>query len=190
MKKLGPILLVVGVVILFLVAFFVGTYNGIIASEENVETKLSDVKVQLERRANLIPNLVNTVKGYAAHEETIIKEISDARKKMNGASTVKEMDAADKQLSSALGALNVVIENYPDLKADKTFINLQDELAGTENRVATARNDYNKVAKEYNTKIKSIPTNIIAGMMSKTQKDYFNVTSSEKEKNPTVDFSE
>lgn len=186
-KKTGWI--IAGAVVLFLIAFFVSSYNGIIQSEETVNTKLSDVKVQLERRADLIPNLVNTVKGYAAHEEKVIQDIADARSKMNGASTVQEMDSADKQLSSALGALNVVIENYPDLKADQTFINLQDELAGTENRVATARNDYNKVAQEYNTKIKSIPTNIIAGIMSKTQKDYFTVTSSEKENNPTVDFS-
>lgn len=194
MKKKGSVaLIVVGAIVaiaVLLVAFYVSNYNSIVKLEEDATTKLSDIKVQLERRADLIPNLVNTVKGYMAHEESIIKDITDAREKMLGANTVEEMSVANNQLSTALNNLNVVVENYPDLKASENFINLQDELAGTENRISTARRDYNDAVKAYNTKIKSFPALIIAGMMGKEEKAYFEVSDPSKEEVPKVDFNE
>ena len=184
-------LIVIGAIVLIiilLVGFYFSTYNSIIKLEETVDTKYSDISVQLQRRADLIPNLINTVKGYMAHEEKIIKDITDAREKMTNASNIKEMSEANDQLTSALNNLNVVVENYPDLKASQNFINLQDELAGTENRISTARRDYNEAVKEYNTKIKTMPTSIIASMMGKQQKDYFEVSDKSKEEVPNVEF--
>ena len=189
MKQKGLITgAIVVAVVLFLVSFFVGTYNNIITSEQNVEESFSNVKVQLQRRADLIQNLVNTVKGYSDHEEAVIKDIADARSGVKNADSVKELDSANNQVSSALKDFNVLIENYPDLKANQNYLSLQDELSNTENRVATARRDYNSVAKEYTTKIKTIPTSIVASIMGKTQKDYFNVTDSSKEEVPEVNF--
>jgi LemA protein len=125
-----------------------------------------------------------------SHEEKIIKDITDAREKMVGANTIEEMSKANDQLNAALQSLNVVVENYPDLKASETFINLQDELAGTENRISTARRDYNQAAKDYNTKIKTFPSSIVASMMGKQEMSYFEVTDPSKEKVPEVKFSE
>ncbi len=174
--------------VLFFVSFFVGTYNNIITSEQNVEESLSNVKVQLQRRADLIQNLVNTVKGYSDHEEKVVQDIANARSGIKNADSVKELDSANSQVTSALKDFNVLVENYPDLKANQNYLSLQDELSNTENRVATARRDYNSVAKEYNTKIKTIPTSIIATIMGKTQKDYFNLTDQSKEEVPEVNF--
>ncbi len=194
MKKKGSVaLIVVGVIVAIfvaLIAFYVGCYNSIVRLEEETTTKLSDIKVQLERRADLIPNLVNTVKGYTQHEQKIIDSITDAREKMLGANTVEEMSEANNQLSAALRNLNVIVENYPDLKANENFINLQDELSGTENRISTARRDYNEAVKAYNTKIKTFPAVIVAGMMGKEEKSYFEVSDPSKEEVPTVDFNE
>lgn len=181
---------VIGGILLLLGLIYVSNYNTIVGLEETTKTKLSDVKVHLQRRADLIPNLVETVKGYMQHEENIIKDITDAREKMLGANTVEEMSKADNQLSAALQSLNVVVENYPDLKASETFINLQDELAGTENRISTARRDYNQAVKDYNTKIKTFPASIVASMMGKQEAAYFEVTDPSKEEVPTVNFSE
>ena len=181
---------VIGGILLLLGLIYVSNYNAIVGMEENAKTKLSDIKVQLERRADLIPNLVNTVKGYMQHEESIIKDITDAREKMLGANTVEEMSKANDQLNAALQSLNVVVENYPDLKASENFINLQDELAGTENRISTARRDYNQAVKDYNTKIKTFPSSIVASMMGKQDMAYFEVTDPSKEKVPEVNFSE
>ena len=184
-------LIVIGVIVLIvivLVGFYFSTYNSIVALEEKVDTQYSNISVQLERRADLIPNLINTVKGYMAHEEKIIKDIADAREKMTNASNIKEMSEANDQLTTALNNLNVVVENYPDLKASQNFINLQDELAGTENRISTARRDYNEAVKEYNTKIKTMPTSLVASMMGKQSKDYFEVSDKSKEAVPNVEF--
>lgn len=191
MKKTG--LIVLGVIVLLallLGGFYIKTQNTIVTLEENVDTQFSNIKVQLERRADLIPNLVNTVKGYVKHEEQVIKDITDAREKMVNAGTIKEMSDANQKLTTALNSLNVIIENYPDLKANQNFIALQDELAGTENRIGTARRDYNEAVKEYNTTIKKFPASIIAGMMNKTSKDYFEVSDESKTEVPDVDFNE
>ncbi|NPV92967.1 MAG: LemA family protein [Firmicutes bacterium] len=175
-------------VIIVLALFVISGYNGLVNMNENVNGKWSQVENQLQRRADLIPNLVNTVKGYAAHEEGIFKELADARSKMAGARTVAESAQADQEMSSALSRLMVVVENYPNLKADANFRQLQDELAGTENRLAVARKDYNDAVQEYNAKIKRIPTNIYAGMLGFGPRDYFQAEEAAKTA-PSVDFS-
>ena len=192
MKKKGfaaiGIIGIVAVIAIVLVGWYVGTYNSIIGLEQTVEEKTSAIKTQLERRADLIPNLVNTVKGYASHEQKIINTITDARAAVSGANSIKELSAANDKLSSALNGLNVIVENYPDLKADTTFVGLMDELAGTENRIVTARNDYNTAVKDYNTKITTIPSSIVAGMMGREKKDFFEVSDESKLKVPEVNF--
>lgn len=184
MKK-GAII-IIGVIVL-LGLFLVGTYNGLIAKQEEVDNKLADISVQLERRADLIPNLVNTVKGYASHEKSAIDSVTTARQKLLNAETIGEKAAANNELSSALNNLLVLVENYPDLKANTNFIQLQDELAGTENRIATSRRDYNDAVKSYNKEIKSFPKNILAGMFGFEQKEYFEAKESSNEA-PNVSF--
>lgn len=182
------IIAIVAIIVLF-IGFYVSTYNSIVSAEEKVDTQFSNIDIQLERRADLIPNLVNTIKGYMQHEEKIINDITDARAKMTSATTVKEKSAANDELTTALNNLNIVVENYPDLKANTTFINLQDELAGTENRISTARRDYNESVKDYNTMIKKMPASIVASMMGKESKDYFEVSDTSKKEVPNVDFN-
>ena len=166
-KSTGILLGVLGVIVVLvigIVGWGISSYNGLVTSEQAVETQASNIETQLQRRSDLIPNLVNTVKGYAQHEEEIYTALADARAKLSGANTVEEMEEANGELTSALNRLMVIVENYPDLKANENFIGRQDELAGTENRIAVARQDYNKAVQEYNVKIRRFPTNIIAGM--------------------------
>ena len=184
---IGVIIAIVAILLILIIAY-VGTYNSIVSLEEKVDKQYSSIKVQLQRRADFIPNLVDTVKGYMKHEESVINEITEARKEMTSAKDIKEMSKANDKLTAALNSLNVIVENYPDLKANTTFIGLQDELAGTENRIATARRDYNEAVNAYNTKIKKMPASIIASMMGRQPKDYFDVTDSSKEEVPEVDF--
>lgn len=192
MKKKGiaavGIIGIIAAIAVVLIGFYVVAHNSIIKLETDVDTKASDIKTQLQRRADLIPNLVNTIQGYVKHEESVIDSITEARKEISGAKTIKEMSAANDKLNSALQSLNVIVENYPDLKASQNFINLQDELAGTENRIATARKDYNEAVKSYNTKISTIPTSIIANMMGKEKKDFFEVSDPSKMEVPEVNF--
>ncbi len=168
MKKNTKILLgVLGgllLVVILVVGWGVSTYNGLVDGEQAVQTQASNIETQLQRRSDLIPNLVNTVKGYAAHEEEIFTALAEARAKLSGATSLEEMDEANGELTSALNRLMVIVENYPDLKADQNFIGLQDELAGTENRIAQVRRDYNDAVQAYNVKIRRFPSNIIAGM--------------------------
>lgn len=189
MKKKG---LIIGAVILALVVVLagacIGSYNGLVKMNEGVATAQSNIQTQLQRRADLIPNLVNTVKGYAAHEEEVYTAIADARAAVAGASTVDEMSEANSALDSAISRLLMIVENYPDLKANQNFINLQDELAGTENRITQARKDYNDAAKDYNTKIKTFPTSVIAGIFNFDAADYFEA-SAEAGTVPNVDFN-
>ena len=170
---MGKGLLGVIAAIVIMAAMFFSSYNGLVSMNENVTGKWSQVENQLQRRNDLIPNLVNTVKGYAAHETEVFKAVSDARAKLGGAKTVAETTAANNEMNSALSRLLVVAENYPDLKANTNFQQLQDELAGTENRIAVARKDYNDAVQSYNAKIKSLPTSLYAGACGFTAKDYF-----------------
>lgn len=175
-------------VIIVLALLVISGYNGLVNMNENVNGKWSQVENQLQRRSDLIPNLVSTVKGYAAHEEGIFNELANARAKMAGAKTVDETAQANQEMNSALSRLMVVVENYPNLKADANFRQLQDELAGTENRLAVARKDYNDAVQDYNAKIKRIPTNLYASMLGFGPKEYFQAEESAKTA-PKVDFS-
>ena len=187
-KNTGLIILgVIVVIAIGLFAAFKSNYNNFIELQEEVNAKEATIDVALERRADLIPNLVNTVKGYASHEEKVINNITTARENLLKADDIEEKSEANDELTKAINALMVIVENYPDLKANTNFINLQDELAGTENRIATARNDYNTAAKNYNTAIKKFPGNIIAGMFDFDDVDYFEVSESKQEV-PEVNF--
>ena len=177
---------IVGVIVV-LIMMFASTYNGLVSKEEEVEGKLADISVQLERRADLIPNLVSTVKGYATHEQAIIDSVTSARDSLLNAKNAEEMAEANAELTTALNNLLVIVENYPDLKANTNFIQLQDELAGTENRISVARQDYNNAVKFYNKAIKSFPKNILAGMFGFEEKEYFEAKDSSSEV-PEVSF--
>lgn len=168
-------------------AWGIGSYNGLVGLKETVDNQSSNIETQLQRRADLIPNLVNTVKGYTSHESEVLGAISDARAKLSGAGSMSEKAAADSELSNAVSRLLVVVENYPNLKADTQFSALTNELAGTENRITVARKDYNASVREYNQKIKMFPGSIIAGMFGFSSADYFEASESSKEA-PVVNF--
>ena len=178
---------IVALVLVIIIGWGISTHNNLVKLKEETTGKFADIDVQLERRADLIPNLVNTVKGYVTHEEAAIERVTKARENLLKADDVEEKSVANSELSSALNNLLVIVENYPDLKANQNFINLQDELAGTENRIAVARKDFNEAVKNYNSKIKTIPTNIIASIGDFDQIDYFEADEG-KTQLPEVDF--
>lgn len=180
-------IIVIAAIVVIIAGVFIGSYNGLIDAEESVGEAYANIDGQLQRRNDLIPNLVNTVKGYAAHETEVFDAVSDARARLAGASTPEETIAADGELSSAIGRLLAISEAYPELKANETFLSLQDELAGTENRISVARKDYNSAAKAYNVKIRRFPTNILAGMFGFEKKDLFEAAAG-AENVPSVDF--
>ena len=189
-KRLKPwhiILIVVAVLAVALVGYTVKSYNGLVTLKQEVTQKESDIQTTLHRRADLIPNLVNTVKGYASHEESIMKEVSDARAALVGANNTGDQLAANEQMTSALNRLLAIAENYPDLKANTNFIQLQDELSGTENRITQARRAYNDAVKTYNTKIQRFPTSLIAGIFNFEAFDYFQANEGAQEV-PSVNF--
>ena len=189
-KKLWVILAVVAVVAILIfgiIASLVGTYNGLVEKQAEVDQKFAQVQTVLQRRSDLIPNLVSTVKGYAAHEESVYTAIADARAALSGAKTPEELSEANGELDSAISRLLVVVENYPDLKASANFTALQDELAGAENRISTERGRYNDAVKEYNTAIRKFPNNIFAGMFGFTAADYFEADEG-AQKAPEVNF--
>jgi LemA protein len=168
MSKTQKTLLIVGGVVLILIlipyGFFKGTYNSLVRLDEGVKGAWAQVENQLQRRYDLIPNYVETVKGYAAHEKEVLVGVTEARSKVAGAGSLPDKMAANNQLSSALARLMVVVERYPDLKANTNFIRLQDELAGTENRIAVERRRFNETVKTYNIKLRTFPTVVVAGM--------------------------
>lgn len=166
-------------------------YNRIQTLDEQASSSKQQIEVQLQRRADLVPNLVATVKGYAAHEEAVFTEVANARASVGGA--IKSGDpaqqvAADAQLTGALGRLIAVAENYPQLKADAQFLRLQDELAGTENRIAVSRSDYNAAVKDYNTYIRGFPQVITAKVTGAHARPYYEAAPGSNTA-PTVDFS-
>lgn len=173
------------------------SYNGLVVLDENVQTSWSQVENQYQRRADLIPNLVNTVKGYASHEEETLTKVIEARSKATSttidASNLNEESLAKFQqnqdaLSSALSRLLVVAEKYPDLKANEQFLNLQSQLEGTENRITVARQDFNNTAKVYNTEVRAFPKSLFASMLGFERRPYFEAKEG-SDVAPTVDFS-
>jgi len=174
MKKLIIVLAVVVVIGIVVIAPVIGIYNGIVSKQETITAKWAQVENQLQRRNDLIPNLVNTVKGYAAHEKSVFEDITAARSQWAKAGTVDEKVKAAGVVDAALSRLLLVVENYPNLKADQAFMKLMDELAGTENRIAVERMRYNEAVRDYNITVRKFPGNIVAGMFGyKVATEYF-----------------
>ncbi len=188
-KKLWITLGAIALVVILLISTFVGKYNSLVDLDTQVEQKAAVIETQLQRRADLIPNFVATVKGYAVHEEETYLAVTQARNTLQQADSVGEQAAAGAALDSAIDIwVNAVTENYPELKANQNFIALQDELAGTENRIATARNDYNEVVGTFNATIRKFPTNITAALFGFEKAEFFEAAPG-SENAPTVDFS-
>ena len=196
MKKSTLIAIIVLALIAIIALWGVKSYNQFVTAEENVETAWSQVENQYQRRSDLIPNLVNTVKGYAAHEQTTLEQVIAARAQATAikldaaqmtADQIQAFNDAQGQLSMALGRLMAVSEAYPDLKANQNFLELQAQLEGTENRITVARNTFNEQAKAYNVLIRRFPKNIIAQMFGFEKKPYFEAEEG-AEKAPTVEF--
>ncbi len=190
MKKKGLIILVAVIAaIVLIIGIFASSYNGMVEKRENVESAFSTVSTYLQRRYDLIPNLVNTVKGYSDYEQSTLTAVTEARSAVQNANTVNESVEATQRLDSALNVwVNAVTEAYPELKANEQYKALTDELSGSENRIATARKDYNEVAKDYNTTIKKFPRNIFAGIFGFETYEYFEANEGAQNA-PTVDFS-
>ena len=192
MKKMSTgvvVLIAVLAIIVIIGVSLVGGYNGIAAARENVDTQQAAIQTQLQRRADLIPNLVNTVKGLAAQEQSVIDSVTEARAQLAGAQGMgmEELAAANDNLSSALSRLLMVVENYPVIQSSQGYISLMDELAGTENRISVARNDYNDAVKSYNSRIITFPNRLVAGMFGFEKAEYFTAPESAQSA-PDVDF--
>ena len=189
MKPWIKVLIAILVVLLLIAVPTISSYNSLVGLEQNVNTSQSNIDTQLQRRSDLIPNLVNTVKAYASQEQEIFTEISNARSKLAGATNVTDQANADSELSNALSRLLVVVENYPDLKSSSNFKDLSIQLEGTENRIAIARQDYNTAVTGYNTKVKRFPTNLLASLFGFQEKELYKASEGASEV-PQVDFSE
>jgi len=193
LKNKGLIATLIGIAIVVIlglgivVIYGVSSYNSLVSAQEDVDNKFFQIDNQLKRRSDLIPNLVETVKGYAKHEQEAIDSVTQARAQLAGAKTPEDKADANQQLSGALNRLLVVVEKYPDLKANENFRSLMDSLEGTENRLAVARKDYNDEVAKYNKSVKRFPKSMLAGTFGFEKKPYFEVTNEEKEA-PKVDF--
>ncbi|MFH2027770.1 MAG: LemA family protein [Nanoarchaeota archaeon] len=175
-KKLSPMAItgiVIAAILLISIMWVVGSYNGLVNSDETTNEKWANVQTAYQRRADLIPNLVETVKAYSDYEGGVLTDITNARASIGKAGTPAELQAAGNELNSALSRLLVVVENYPNLKANENYLSLQDELAGTENRVKVERDIYNKAVKDYNVRVRRFPTNMIANMFGFENKNMF-----------------
>lgn len=182
--SIGAIIaIVVVVLIVLIIATIIGAYNGLVKLDERVNEAWSDITVQLKYRADLIPNVVETVKGYAKHEKETFQMVTEARTAAMGAKTVKQAAEAEKEMQSALGRIFAIAEAYPELKANENFQTLQTQLQDVEDKIQAARRFYNAGAKDLNTKIKTFPTNVINNMIGHFKpRDYFEVEESEKAK--------
>ncbi len=163
----------IGIAVLLIMFWVIGSYNGLVNSDETVNEKWANVQTAYQRRADLIPNIVETVQQYADHEKDVFTTVTEARARVGSASTPGELNAAGEEMNSAISRLLLVAENYPQLKANENFLSLQDELAGTENRIKTERDIFNKAVKTYNVKVRRFPTNLIAGIFNFEKKDMF-----------------
>jgi LemA protein len=186
--EIGIGLIVVLVVVFVLIAWVVGMYNSLVGLRNQVDNAWSQIDVQLKRRHDLIPNLIETAKGYMKHERGTFEAITNARSQAMGAKTVGDAAKAEGMLTDALSKFMLVVENYPDLKANQNFLALQEELTGTENRIAFARQGYNDQTMFYNNKIQMFPSNIIAGMFTFTKRDFFEIQNAAEREVPKVSF--
>ncbi|MBN1159826.1 MAG: LemA family protein [Candidatus Diapherotrites archaeon] len=177
------------VIVLAIVFWFVGIYNTLISLDQNVNTKWANVETQYQRRVDLIPNLVSTVKAYTDYEGPLLTEITQLRSQWTSAEGTQAKVETANEMESTISKLLVVMENYPTLQANQNFLSLQDELAGTENRIAVERSRFNDAVRSYNTSILVFPNNIVAGMFGFGEKDYFEATTEGAENAPIVDFT-
>lgn len=180
------IVIIVGILI-FLLIVFIGIYNSLVALKQKVKNAWAQIDTQLKRRFDLIPNLVETVKGYKEHEENTLVKVVEARNKYTTANSIEEKTTANNMLNESLKSIFALAENYPDLKANENFKNLQMELSATEDKIAYARQFYNDIVTIYNTKIMTVPQNIIASMFHFTEEPFFKADDNEKE-NVKVEF--
>ena len=188
MKIALIVILVLVLLVVIVGAKFIGIRNDLVTQREAVTRQWSDVDVALQRRADLIPNLVNTVKAFAAHETEVFKDVADARARLAGGRTPGEKIQANQQLDTAISRLLVIAENYPQLKSNENFLRLQDELAGTENRIAVERRKYNEALQRYNTSIALFPNNLVAGISGMTRNDAYFQTEPGARTAPKVQF--
>ncbi len=172
-KKLLIIIVAILAVVLVIGGALAGSYNGLVTAQENVISAQADIDTMLQRRADLIPNVVATVKSFAEHETEVYDKVLEARQNLLNANTIEEQSAANEELTTALQGINVIVENYPELKSDATYIGLMDELEGSENRISVARKDYNDAVKVYNNKVIKFPGNIAAGIFGFEKAEYF-----------------
>jgi LemA protein len=175
-RKRAVLLVVIGVVLLAGLGgyrLFVSTFNTLVGMDQSIKGQLAEIDNQLQRRADLIPNLAETVKGYAAHERQILEALANARARLAGAPDLQGRLQANAELSGILSRLLVIVENYPNLKADATFARLMDELAGTENRIAVARRRYNEAVREFNTAVNQFPNRLLAGLYGFAERPFF-----------------
>ena len=189
-SNLTKTIIAIALVLVLAISWFFMTQNSFVTLKEDADMQQSQVETALQRRNDLIPNLVSTVKGYTKHEEKVFTEIAEARSKLSGSienGNIEDISEANNNLSSALSRLLVITENYPELKANEQFTALQDELAGTENRISVARQYYNEKVKAYNSKIKKFPSSIVAGISGYSPMKYFKADESAKNA-PVVNF--
>lgn len=179
---------IVLIIIVLLVLYVISIYNSLVGLRQKVKNGWSQIDVQLQRRFDLIPNLVETVKGYMTHESDVLTKVAELRTSWANASTVSEKSKIDGELSGALKTIMAVAEGYPDLKANSNFAQLQDELQNTEDKIAFSRQFYNDIATKYNTRLQVVPSNIIASMFHFEPEQLFEAESNEARKNVKVDF--
>ena len=188
MKRVWIVLAAVAVLLLIMFSKYVSIRNSMVVQREAINGQWADVETALQRRADLIPNLVETVKGFAAHETEVFKDIADARAALGGARTPQEKIQANDQISSALSRLLVISENYPQLRSNENFLRLQDELAGTENRIAVERRKYNEALQNYNAYLDMFPNNLVSAMSGFTRNDAYFKTEPGARQAPKVQF--
>jgi len=188
MKKKWIVIGIIVLVVVMIALSLKNKYNELVTRNEVVETAWAQVENVLQRRNDLIPNLVETVKGIAAQEQKVFIDVAEARSKVGGATTIPDKIAANNQLTAALGRLLLVVERYPELKSNQNFLALQDELAGTENRIAVERKRYNDTVKEYNVFVRRFPNNLIAGIFGYSKEDIYFKADEGAERAPKVDF--
>ena len=188
MKKTWIVVAIIAVIAIGIGGSCVGRYNELVTLNESVSTAWAQVENVLQRRNDLIPNLVNTVKGYAAQEQKVFIDVTEARAKVGGAQTIPDKVEANNQLTAALGRLMLVVENYPELKSNQNFLALQDELAGTENRIAVERMRYNDTVKAYNVYVRRFPNNVLAAIFGYARENIYFKAEEGAKTAPKVDF--